>query len=122
MSAAGRPKPDQDCIFCKIAAGKIPADFLHRADDVIAIKDLSPQAPLHALVIPAAHYADPSQFTLQADPALIAKVFSLAAQIGHEHAAEGFRIVVNQGADGGQTVGHVHFHVLGGRKMNWPPG
>ncbi|MFN2527534.1 MAG: HIT domain-containing protein [Candidatus Baltobacteraceae bacterium] len=113
---------DPDCILCKIVAGEVPADFVHRDDDVIVIKDITPQAPEHLLVFPAGHYPDPAHFAGDADPALVAKVFSYAAQVGREQSANGFRLVVNQGVDGGQTVGHVHIHVLAGRRMNWPPG
>ncbi|MDQ6930986.1 MAG: HIT domain-containing protein [Candidatus Eremiobacteraeota bacterium] len=113
---------DPNCVFCKIVAGAIPAQFVHREDEVIVINDVSAQAPVHLLAIPAEHYATPSAFTASADPGLIAKVFSLAAKYGRERCAGGFRIVVNEGSDGGQTVEHVHLHVLGGRRMNWPPG
>jgi len=113
---------DPDCIFCKIVSGDVPATFVHRDDDVIVITDITPQAPKHLLVFPAEHYPDPARFAGDADPALVAKVFSYAAQAGREQSANGFRLVVNQGVDGGQTVGHVHIHVLAGRKMNWPPG
>ena len=123
MSSTRHPEPAEGCVFCKIVSGEIePKGWVHRDDDFIAIEDLAPQAPFHALVIPADHYADPDSFATQADPAVIAKVFSFAAQIGRERCANGFRLVVNQGVDGGQTVGHVHVHVLGGRHMNWPPG
>lgn len=114
---------DPNCIFCKIVAGEVePAAFVHRDDDLIVIKDISPQAPKHLLVLPCAHYPDPASFVAEAQPELVAKVFSYAAQVGREQSASGFRLVVNQGVDGGQTVGHVHIHVLAGRQMNWPPG
>ena len=114
---------EPDCIFCKIVAGEVePSGWVHRDDDLIVIKDISPQAPKHLLVIPCAHYPDPARFAGEADPALIAKVFSYAAQVGREQSENGFRLVLNQGVDGGQTVPHVHIHVLAGRHMNWPPG
>ena len=114
---------DPNCLFCKIVAGEIEASaWVHRDDDLIVIKDIAPQAPFHLLVIPTNHYPDPARFAGEADPAVVAKVFSCAAQVGREQSANGFRIVVNQGTDGGQTVGHVHLHVLAGRQMNWPPG
>ena len=110
---------DPNCLFCKIVAGEIdPSGWVHRDDDLIVIKDIAPQAPFHLLVIPAEHYPDPARFAGEADPALIAKVFSYAAQVGREQSANGFRIVVNQGTDGGQTIGHMHLHVLAGRQMN----
>ena len=113
---------DPNCVFCKIVAGEIEAKFVHRDDDLIVIVDVSPQAPKHLLVIPAAHYPDPATFVSQAEPALVAKVYTFATQVGREQSANGFRIVTNQGVDGGQTVGHMHVHVLAGRQMNWPPG
>lgn len=113
---------DPNCIFCKIAAGEIPAQFVHRDDDVIVINDVSAQAPIHLLAIPVQHYPTPSAFAAGAGPDLIANVFSLAAKYGRDRCTDGFRIVVNEGTDGGQTVGHLHLHVLGGRRMQWPPG
>ena len=114
---------DPSCVFCKIVTGELePTAWVHRGDDLIVIKDISPQAPKHLLVIPTDHYTDPAHFVSEADPALVAKVFSYAAQVGREQSASGFRLVVNQGMDGGQTVNHMHIHVLAGRQMNWPPG
>ncbi len=109
-----------DCIFCKIGTGEIPARFAYRDDDVFAIEDLSPQAPGHLLVIPRKHYS--SVADLAAEPELVAKVFTAAAQLGRDRAPGGYRLVANTGADGGQTVDHVHVHVLSGRQLHWPPG
>jgi histidine triad (HIT) family protein len=111
-----------DCIFCKIAAGEIPARFAHRDDDVIVVSDVNPQAPEHLLVIPVKHYENMSDFVSAAPPEVVAKFFSIAGQLGREQSASGFRMVVNQGEDGGQTVPHMHAHVLAGRLMHWPPG
>lgn len=111
-----------DCIFCKIAAGEIPARFAHRDDDVIVVTDVNPQAPEHLLVIPVKHYQNMSDFVKTASPEIVAKFFSIAGQLGREQSAAGFRLVVNQGEDGGQTVPHMHAHVLAGRPMHWPPG
>ena len=111
-----------DCIFCKIAGGEVSAKIIHRDGDVIAIEDLSPQAPSHALVLPIAHHATIVDLT-RAEPALVARLLAVAAQLGGDLGAEqGFRLVVNTGEHGGQTVGHVHVHVLAGRPMSWPPG
>ncbi len=111
----------EDCIFCKIAAGEVPARVIYRDEDVVAIEDLIPQAPTHLLVMPRKHYA-----TLDAaadDDAVAAGLVAVAARLGRERgASRGFRLVVNTGPDGGQTVGHVHVHVLAGRQMSWPPG
>jgi histidine triad (HIT) family protein len=111
-----------DCIFCKIAAGEVPAKAILRDVDVIAIEDLNPQAPSHALVIPVSHHATITDLT-RAEPALAARLIAVAAQLGADRGGEqGFRLVVNTGEHGGQTVGHVHVHVLAGRRMSWPPG
>ena len=110
-----------DCIFCKIAAGEVPANIIYRDDGVVAIEDLNPQAPTHLLVMPIEHFA--SVVEAAGDDGLTAGLFSVAARLGKERGgAGGFRLVVNTGADGGQTVGHVHVHVLAGRPMAWPPG
>jgi histidine triad (HIT) family protein len=110
-----------DCIFCKIATGAIPAKVVYRDDSVIAIADLNPQAPTHLLVLPVAHHA--TVVEASEDGALIGRLVSVASQLGKQHGGDGgFRLVVNTGPDGGQTVGHVHVHVLAGRHMTWPPG
>ncbi len=112
-----------DCIFCKIAAGEVPAKIVYRDDNVVAIEDLNPQAPAHLLVIPREHFPTVVESIDDGGEALTAAVFSVAARLGREHGgAGGFRLVVNTGPDGGQTVGHVHVHVLAGRPMAWPPG
>ncbi|HEX3672477.1 MAG TPA: histidine triad nucleotide-binding protein [Candidatus Cybelea sp.] len=111
-----------DCIFCKISAGELPAKIVDRSAHAIAIEDLNPQAPTHLLVIPVEHYATLGDATAT-DARLVAEVMSLASRLGARHGSEGgFRLVVNTGADGGQTVGHLHVHVLAGRRMTWPPG
>jgi histidine triad (HIT) family protein len=111
-----------DCIFCKIARGEVPATIVDRDDDVIAIEDLNPQAPSHTLVIPVPHYATIADLT-RAEPALAARLLAVASRLGAGRGGEqGFRLVVNTGEHGGQTVGHVHVHVLAGRRMSWPPG
>ena len=113
-----------DCIFCKIAAGEIPSQLVYEDQSVVAFKDLSPKAPVHVLIVPKKHIQSIAQFQAE-DKELAAHIFvdvvpKLAAQLGI--ADKGFRIVVNTGDDGGQTVHHLHVHLLGGRKMTWPPG
>jgi histidine triad (HIT) family protein len=113
-----------DCVFCKIAADEIPAKFVYRSDDVIAIEDLNPQAPVHLLVMPVAHH-DSLVDAVDAgeDAALTSRLMHVASQLGYERGGErGFRLIVNTGPDGGQTVNHLHLHVLAGRHMTWPPG
>ena len=112
-----------DCLFCKIAAGQIPAQLVHQDDDTVAFMDIHPQAPTHFLVIPRKHIASLNDLT-PADDALLGKVFRTAAKLAAEKgiAAEGWRAVVNTNRGAGQTVFHVHVHVLGGRALTWPPG
>jgi histidine triad (HIT) family protein len=110
-----------DCIFCKIAAGEIPVDPVYRDEDIIAIYDINPQAPHHLLVMPRRHVENVYELA-GSDGELVGKLFSTAARLGREQAGSGFRLVVNTGAEGGQTVDHVHVHVLAGRLMGWPPG
>lgn len=110
------------CIFCRIARGEIPSTNVYSDDDVIAIEDLNPQAPVHVLVMPRKHYATIGALCDDGDGDLLLLLFDAAAKIGRERGAGGFRLVVNTGADGGQTVDHVHVHVLAGRAMTWPPG
>jgi histidine triad (HIT) family protein len=112
-----------DCLFCRIAAADVPVTIVSSNDRTVAFRDINPQAPVHVLVIPRAHYASLSELAMAEDGLL-------AAVIEHAHgvavaegiAADGYRVVFNTGANGGQTVGHVHAHVLGGRPMTWPPG
>jgi histidine triad (HIT) family protein len=109
-----------DCVFCKIAAKEIPASIVHEDADVVAFNDNNPQAPLHVLVVPRRHIAKLSDLDDQAlGGKLIQAARAVARDAGH---AENFRLVVNNGAQGGQAVWHVHFHVLGGRQFTWPPG
>lgn len=112
-----------DCLFCAIAAGDIPADVVHADDDVVAFRDVHPQAPVHVLVIPRAHYANAGALAA-ADAALAARVFEVAAYVARAEgvADSGYRLVTNTGDQAGQSVHHVHVHVLGGRDLTWPPG
>ena len=111
-----------DCPFCSIVDGEIEATVVHESDRVIAFRDISPQAPVHVVVIPKDHHADLSALAA-ADPALAGELLAAVADVARaEGLTAGFRTVLNTGADGGQTVFHVHAHVLGGRGLGWPPG
>ncbi len=111
-----------DCLFCKIVAGTIPVHFLHETAGTVAFADIHPQAPVHVLVIPRRHIASHAD-ALPADNALLGELLATAAEVARkQHLDNGYRLVVNTGADGGQTVEHLHIHVLGGRHMGWPPG
>lgn len=111
-----------DCIFCKIAAGEIPSKKLFEDDRVIAFYDLNPQAPVHFLVIPKQHISGADMINAE-NSAVVAYIFEVIAKLTAELGLkDGFRVVNNCGEDGGQTVGHLHFHVLGGRQLAWPPG
>jgi histidine triad (HIT) family protein len=107
---------DTSCLFCRIAAGEVPADLVYEDDRVVAFKDIHPQAPFHALVIPRAHVATLNDFTLeQAD--LVGALLLTAKRIATEHGLPGYRVAMNVNREGGQVVFHVHLHVLGGRPM-----
>jgi histidine triad (HIT) family protein len=112
-----------DCLFCKIADGRIPAGLLHQDAEVVAFEDIDPQAPFHALVIPRLHLARLGDLAPEHD-ALVGKLLRVAAQLARARGVDepGYRVVVNTNADGGQVVFHLHLHVLGGRRMGWPPG
>jgi len=114
--------PVQGCLFCKISTGEIPADVVLQSDSAIAFRDIDPKAPTHVLVIPKQHFADVTDLMLNA-PDLASELLTLATKVTeHESLATGYRIVTNNGEDAGQSVAHVHFHVLGGRSLSWPPG
>ena len=111
-----------DCLFCRIVAGEVPATVVAETDRTLAFRDVSPQAPTHVLVIPREHHADVAAVG-EADPMLLAEVMTTAVQVARsEDLPGGYRLVTNTGADGGQTVPHLHVHVLGGRALSWPPG
>lgn len=112
---------DADCPFCGIAAGTVPADVVASSERAVAFRDLSPQAPVHVLVVPRAHHRDVGALAEQDGQALV-EVLRLAAQVGREAADGDHRVVFNTGPDAGQSVFHVHAHVLAGRPMRWPPG
>ncbi len=111
-----------DCIFCRIAAGEIPADEVYRDDAVVAFHDLDPKAPVHILVIPVRHIASVADIG-DAPEEEAARLLTVCAQVARDHIrGNGYRVVTNVGPDAGQSVGHLHFHVLGGRPLGWPPG
>ncbi len=112
-----------DCLFCKIVAGQIPATVVHASDRVMAFKDITPQAPTHLLIVPRRHVASLNELTPD-DDGLVGEMVRTAAALAHEHghADRGYRTVFNCNADAGQTVFHIHLHLLGGRKLTWPPG
>lgn len=112
-----------DCLFCKIVDGEIPADIVFETDDVIAFRDINPQAPTHVLVIPRKHIETINDIAPE-DEALVGRLFSAAKAIAANEglAEDGYRVVMNCGRAAGQTVFHIHLHLLGGRNLGWPPG
>lgn len=113
----------ENCIFCKIAAGQLPARIVHQDEHITAFHDLHPQAPIHILIIPNQHITSVNHAS-PADEALLGRLFSMARQVAQLQGIDqsGYRLVVNTGPDAGQSVFHIHMHVLGGRRMHWPPG
>lgn len=119
MNAPARP---DDCLFCKIVAGDVPADVVRATDTALAFRDVNPQAPTHVLVVPTSHYADAADLAHH-EPATAAELLTVAAGVAaQEGLTEGYRLVFNTGAGAGQVVFHTHLHVIGGRPMGWPPG
>lgn len=112
-----------DCLFCKIAEKKIPSKIVHEDDRVVAFEDVNPQAPVHVLVIPRKHVASVSELN-EADAGLLGHLMLIGAAVAKQKgvAESGYRLVANTGRNAGQTVFHLHFHLLGGRPMHWPPG
>lgn len=113
-----------DCIFCRIASGEIPAKVVASTADAVAFHDLNPQAPTHVLVIPRTHLANAAETDSEDGERIAGRLVRLAAQVAAQLGlgAKGYRLVMNVGADGGQSVAHLHVHLLGGRRMTWPPG
>jgi histidine triad (HIT) family protein len=112
-----------DCLFCKIVAGDIPSTNVFEDDLVVAFRDINPRAPTHILLAPREHIGSAAELT-EAHGPLVGRLFAVAADIARTEGLEGpgYRLVTNVGADGGQTVDHLHVHLLGGRRMTWPPG
>lgn len=112
----------EDCLFCKICAKELPSTVLYEDEEIMAIRDISPAAPVHVLILPKRHIASMEELT-SLDGPLLGKIFETAAAIARqEKLGNGWRMVSNVGAEGGQSVDHLHFHLLGGRQMAWPPG
>jgi histidine triad (HIT) family protein len=112
-----------DCLFCRIIAGELPGDFLHNDDLVVAIRDINPKAPTHVLLMPREHVESAADLTEKHGP-MLGRLFATGAQLARDAGIEqnGYRIVSNVGEGAGQSVPHLHFHLLGGRSMSWPPG
>ena len=110
-----------DCVFCKIASGEIPTDAIYEDENLIAFNDLDPQAPIHFLVIPKKHITSLSTLS-DSDSQLIAEIMKVIRDLAKKYDLTGYRVVSNIGEEGGQSVPHLHFHVLGGRSFHWPPG
>jgi histidine triad (HIT) family protein len=115
------PTYQADCLFCRIAAGEIPADRVFEDESVIVFRDINPKAPTHVLAIPRRHLASAADLT-DADGDLLAALFGALRHVAEEAGLNGYRIISNVGAESGQSVFHLHFHLLGGRPMTWPPG
>ncbi len=111
------------CLFCRIVAGDLPSTKVHEDDSVIAIRDISPRAPTHILVLPRAHIASASDLDDSTGP-LLGRIFAVAADLARDEgiSEQGYRITTNVGTWGGQSVDHLHFHLMGGRPFDWPPG
>lgn len=114
---------ENDCLFCKISSGDIPADLVYETEDVVAFRDINPQAPSHILIIPRKHVATINEMTV-GDIADVGKLFLAAGKIARDEgiADDGYRVTMNCNAAAGQTVFHLHLHLLGGRTLGWPPG
>jgi histidine triad (HIT) family protein len=111
-----------DCLFCKIAAGTIPVKWLHEDGQILAFNDINPQAPVHVLLIPKQHFTSHAHTTV-GDTAILGQLLATAREVAKAQGlANGYRLVINTGLDGGQTVEHLHVHLLGGRHLDWPPG
>jgi len=113
----------EDCLFCRVGAMEIPADIVFEDDQVIAFRDINPKAPVHILLIPRAHITSAASLT-EANGPMLGHMFAVAAQLARDEgiAKSGFRLTTNSGAGAGQSVPHLHFHLMGGRQMGWPPG
>jgi histidine triad (HIT) family protein len=114
---------EESCVFCKIIAGEIPSDFVHQDESCVVIRDNNPQAPMHVLVIPRDHIESLDDAS-QKEEGLLGHLLRIGARVANDqgHAENGYRTVINTGAGAGQSVFHLHVHVLAGRNMHWPPG
>jgi histidine triad (HIT) family protein len=122
MKAKPSSSPSSDCLFCRIVSGEIPANRIYEDELCIGFPDINPQAPTHMLIIPKRHIASAANAVAD-DNGVLGSLLAAANSIArNEKLSKGYRIVVNTGDDGGQTVNHLHLHLLGGRRMTWPPG
>jgi len=121
--SSGRASGDPDCLFCRIVAGELASTKVHEDDHVIAIRDIAPRAPTHILILPREHIPSAADL-IEDDGPLLGHVFALAAGLARSEriAQQGYRMITNVGTWGGQTVDHLHFHLMGGRSFSWPPG
>jgi histidine triad (HIT) family protein len=111
-----------ECLFCRIARGEVASDFVYRSDGVVAFRDINPTAPTHVLVIPTLHVESAKELARD-DADMLGEMFEVMTEIAADEGIEGgYRIVTNVGPDAGQSVHHLHFHLIGGRQMAWPPG
>jgi histidine triad (HIT) family protein len=115
------PTYQADCLFCRIAAGEIPAEIVFQDEAAVVFRDINPKAPTHVLAIPRRHLASAADLT-DADGDLLASLFTALRRVAQEGGLSGYRILTNVGAEAGQSVFHLHFHLLGGRPLTWPPG
>ena len=113
-----------DCLFCKVVAGEVPAKLVKRTDEAVAFRDIDPKAPTHVLVIPTQHIPAVRDAKDDGSDRLLGRLLAFSAEVASELGldAKGYRIVTNTGPDAGQSVDHLHFHILGGRRLTWPPG
>ena len=111
----------ENCLFCKIIRGEIPCDKLYEDEEVLAFRDIAPQAPMHVLIIPKKHMVGPEAVE-EGDQRLIGKLMRVANDIANKEGQPNYRLVCNNGAGAGQTVFHLHMHIIGGRHLGWPPG
>jgi len=123
VSDASVPERDPDCIFCRIVSGEVPSTTVAEEADVLAIRDIAPRAPTHVLLLPREHIRSAADLT-DADASLLGRLFAMSAAIARDEgiADGGYRVVTNVGTWGGQSVDHLHFHLMGGRPFSWPPG
>jgi len=112
---------EENCLFCKIIQGKIPGDFVHQDDSCVVIRDINPQAPMHMLVIPREHIESLADAT-QKEEGLLGHLLRVGARVANDQDHESYRTVINTGPEAGQSVFHLHVHILAGRAMSWPPG
>jgi histidine triad (HIT) family protein len=112
---------EPDCLFCRIVAGEIPSDIVHRDDQVVVFRDVHPKAPTHVLAVPRRHIPSAAELT-DGDAALLSALFGALRRVAADAGLRGYRIVTNVGPESGQSVFHLHFHLMGGRPMSWPPG